>query len=142
MQKIQIMLFGEVKNVHYRELFNYYLKLCGKYFQIELIIKKDPGERKINKLDVGEVDANTWLLDENGKDYSSLHFAKLLGAGRESGAIKVIMANAYGFSEELKLGNRLLSLSKLTFPHELAAVVLMEQMFRAGNILANGKYHK
>ncbi len=80
-------------------------------------------------------------LEEKGKEYTSQDFAEFLS--RINQPIYYIIGGAYGLSDEVrKRANHILSLSKLTFPHILARVILVEQIYRAEMILAKHPYHK
>lgn len=83
------------------------------------------------------------LLDERGTEYHSIGFAEHLNAleGRVNHVIFVI-GGPYGFSEEVyKRSNEKLSLSRLTFSHQLIRVLFMEQIYRAFTILKGEPYH-
>lgn len=84
------------------------------------------------------------LLDERGKEPTSVHFAekieKLLGSGRKK--VIFIIGGPYGFSDELyKRADELLSLSKMTFNHEMVRMFFVEQLYRAMTILKGEPYH-
>jgi 23S rRNA (pseudouridine1915-N3)-methyltransferase len=84
------------------------------------------------------------LLDSRGKEFSSSAFAQWLGARRDSGQQTMIFAigPADGWSEHgRRQAQTLLSLGPMTLPHELARVVLTEQIYRAFTILAGHPYH-
>ena len=84
-------------------------------------------------------------LDLNKKEYTSEEFAKFLNDKLvEHGSnISFVIGGSYGLSDELKKRvNTSVTLSKLTFPHQLARVVLLEQIFRAFKIINNETYHK
>ncbi len=92
----------------------------------------------------GRVAAYAVLLDSRGKQYSSEEFAALLGRVRDEGAQRVVLAigPADGWSQAgRERGNVLLSLGRMTLPHQLARVVLAEQVYRALTILAGHPYH-
>lgn len=83
------------------------------------------------------------LLDERGKDYTSIEFAEHLNSleGRVNHLIFVI-GGPYGFSREVyNRANTMLSLSKLTFSHQLVRILFMEQLYRAFTILKGEPYH-
>lgn len=83
------------------------------------------------------------LLEEHGKEFTSVQFADWLG--RKMNASKnlcFVIGSAYGFDDSLKeKATQLISLSKMTLPHQLAKVVFIEQLYRAFTILKNEKYH-
>ncbi|MBX2846088.1 MAG: 23S rRNA (pseudouridine(1915)-N(3))-methyltransferase RlmH [Saprospiraceae bacterium] len=84
------------------------------------------------------------LLDENGKRWSSRAFAGQLQKwlNTTSGSIVLAIGGAYGFSDELKQkAHALLSLSDMTFSHQLIRVIFLEQLYRAFTILNNHPYH-
>lgn len=83
------------------------------------------------------------LLDERGREFDSISFAEYLNGleGRVSKLLFVI-GGPFGFSEEVyKRADALLSLSKLTFSHQLVRVIFMEQLYRAYTILKGEPYH-
>lgn len=80
-----------------------------------------------------------------GKQLSSEEFSSLIKNAENSGfsQISFIIGGAFGLSEEVKkLCDFRLSLSKMTFTHRMARILLLEQIYRAENIAAGGKYHK
>jgi 23S rRNA (pseudouridine1915-N3)-methyltransferase len=92
----------------------------------------------------GRAPAYAILLDSRGKQLSSEEFAALLGRVRDDGAQRVVLAvgPADGWSKAgLARGDFLLSLGRMTLPHQLARVVLAEQVYRAMTILAGHPYH-
>jgi 23S rRNA (pseudouridine1915-N3)-methyltransferase len=83
------------------------------------------------------------LLDERGEQMDSPALAAFIGKQRDSGTGEMVFAigGAYGFSEEFRRRGRLLSLSKLTFTHQMVRVFLLEQVYRSFTILNNEPYH-
>ncbi|MFI5170800.1 MAG: 23S rRNA (pseudouridine(1915)-N(3))-methyltransferase RlmH [Chitinophagales bacterium] len=84
------------------------------------------------------------LLDEKGKEFTSPAFAKFLLQKQVENKKHVIfiLGGAHGFSEEIQaLANEKMSLSKMTFPHQLVRVIFLEQLYRAFTIIKNEPYH-
>jgi len=99
------------------------------------LIKQEEGKKLINKV-VGYAIA----LSEDGEQIDSISFAKKL---EKIPDVTFIIGGAFGLSKEVKERvDMLLSLSKMTFPHELALLVLVEQIYRAERILEGHPYHK
>ena len=84
------------------------------------------------------------LLDERGKQYSSIEFAQQLGRWQQNGKdVAFIIAGADGVnSADRKSADFLLALSQFTLPHELARVLLIEQLYRGWSILNQHPYHR
>ena len=83
------------------------------------------------------------LLDERGEQMSSPELASLIGRQRDSGCsdLVLVIGGAYGFSEEFRRKRRLLSLSRMTFTHQMVRLFLLEQVYRGFTILNNEPYH-
>jgi 23S rRNA (pseudouridine1915-N3)-methyltransferase len=84
------------------------------------------------------------LLDEKGKDFRSLEFAKYLQKKMNSGIkqLVIVIGGPYGFSEEVyKKSNGKISLSKMTFSHQMIRLFVVEQLYRGFTILKNEPYH-
>lgn len=148
-----ILAIGGIKDAPLRELAEEYLKRLAPYAKVEIQelkaeafgaddeekAKKKEGERILNFLEK-KSDVKIFLLTESGKLKNSKEFAGFLGA--ESGQIIFVIAGALGFSDEvLKKPFVRLSLSPMTFTHEMARVILLEQIYRAATILKGKKYH-
>ena len=84
------------------------------------------------------------LLDEKGKEYSSFELANLISTNMmdRTKNLTFLIGGAYGFSKELKeIFNFKISLSKLTFPHDMARLIFCEQLYRSFTIINNIPYH-
>ena len=84
------------------------------------------------------------LLDENGKEYSSINFSEFIQQQMNSGIknLVFVVGGPYGFSNELyKRANGKVSLSKMTFSHQMVRLFFVEQLYRAMTILRNEPYH-
>ena len=86
---------------------------------------------------------NLMLLDESGKQYTSLQLASLLSEASISGdSLIFAIGPVDGFSEEFKHRHNLISISKMTLTHEMASAVLFEQLYRASEINKGSSYHR
>lgn len=86
---------------------------------------------------------NLMLLDESGKQYTSLQLARLLSEASISGdSLIFAIGPVDGFSEEFKHRHNLISISKMTLTHEMASAVLFEQLYRASEINKGSSYHR
>ncbi len=155
MLKITLVAVGALKNSALRELAEEYLKRLRPYAKIDLLelvpepfyatdqkekAKQKEGER-IEKALTKYADAHIYLLDEGGKEFSSLQFAEHINTHNSEHAVFVI-AGALGWSNMLRNSRyQKLSLSAMTFPHEFARVVLLEQLYRAVSIIQRKEYH-
>lgn len=84
------------------------------------------------------------LLDEKGSEYSSVEFAKLIERKGVAGKSEItfVIGGPYGFSPEVKArANGLVSLSRLTFSHQIVRLIFMEQLYRAMTIIKGEPYH-
>jgi 23S rRNA (pseudouridine1915-N3)-methyltransferase len=120
----------------------HYAKLLGRYARLEQIELRD-GERIAARL--GERDYVS-LLSSNGDAYTSEALAGFLEQRRMSGRdLAFVIGGAHGLPHsgtgEFERADHRLSLGPLTLPHQLARVVLLEQLFRAHKILAGERYH-
>ncbi|MBI5218451.1 MAG: 23S rRNA (pseudouridine(1915)-N(3))-methyltransferase RlmH [Bacteroidia bacterium] len=104
------------------------------------MIKEKEGMAQLKK--VTETDFVV-LLDENGRDYNSIQFAKYIENKMQySKNVVFIIGGAYGFSEEVyKRADEKISLSKMTFSHQIIRLIFFEQMYRAMTIIRGEKYH-
>lgn len=145
---IKIITVGKVKSKHLDSLINYYLKQVPR--KVEIInIKDEPKIDGINK----EGDAILKQIKDSdyvialailGKNLSSEALAlKIKNLELSSKNITFIIGGSYGLSEAvLKRADYQLSFSKMTFPHQLMLLILVEQLYRGYMININHPYHK
>ena len=83
------------------------------------------------------------LLDEKGKEFTSSEFARFIDVKRaQYSKINFVIGGAYGFSENFRSHHKdIISLSRLTFPHHMARLIFLEQLYRGFTILNNEPYH-
>lgn len=153
---IKLLAVGKTDSKPLQELITEYEKRLGHYvrFELETIpdIKKakslseaqqmeKEGELILKKLSATDV---LVLFDENGKQYSSVDFSKYLQKKMNSGIKQLVFAigGPYGFSETLyQKSQGKISLSKMTFSHQMVRLFVVEQLYRAFTILRNEPYH-
>lgn len=154
-----IIAVGRLKEAHYRQAAAEYAKRLGRFTALkitELADEKEPEkaspalEEKVKQAEGERVlrlirprDRVVALCVE-GEQEDSLAFSRRMKRLYEAPEDTVlVVGGSLGLSEDvLKRADEKLSLSRLTFPHQLARVVLLEQMYRAFKILANERYHK
>jgi 23S rRNA (pseudouridine1915-N3)-methyltransferase len=146
LMKIKVTWIGKTKEPAVQVLTDEYLKRISRYAEIAGVALKD--DAAILSLATGERSKKQErhklvLLDARGSQFSSEEFAAFLER-EHINAIPLLFAigGSDGFSEEIRRrAGFTLSLGKMTLPHELARVVLLEQLYRAFTILANHPYH-
>ena len=155
---IKIYAIGKCKDF-YKAGIDEYAKRLSSYCKLQIIELKDesipdkPSDSQIQKAIEAESNRvlalvkNEYLiaLDLNQKEMDSVEFSKFLSEKLESNGanISFVIGGSYGLSEALKRrANTSISFSKMTFPHQLARLILLEQIFRAFKILNNETYHK
>lgn len=150
---IKLITVGQIKEKYLKEAIEEYKKRISKYTNIEITEVKDEGlveeekaknkeAEKINK----HISDRDYLitLEIEGQQMTSPDFAKKIdNILIENSNIVFIIGGSYGLSDEIKNKARLhLSFSKMTFPHQLFRVLLLEQIYRAYKINNNESYHK
>ena len=158
MQKIRIVSVGKMKEKYWLAAQAEYQKRLGRYASLEIVELKDeptpenptPREREaVLKKEAGRVakamegfDAAAVMAIE-GREFTSEGFAQALKPYVDGGkSICFVIGGSLGLAREIKERGELFSLSRMTFPHRLARVVLLEQIYRALKILNNENYHK
>ncbi len=139
--KIKVAWIGKTKEPAIEALTNEYLKRISRYADIVGLAQKD--EAAILSLAGGKERHKLVLLDSRGKQLSSEELAQFLER-EQLNAVPLVFAigGSDGFSEEARHhAGFTLSLGKMTLPHELARVVLVEQLYRAFTILKRHPYH-
>jgi len=150
---IKIITVGSIKEKYLKDAIDEYTKRLSKYTNIEIIEVKDEGLVEPQKAIVLEeekilkhINDKDYIitLEIEGKELSSLEFAEKLDKIQlESSNITFIIGGSYGLSDNIKSKSKLhLSFSKMTFPHQLFRVLLLEQIYRAFKINNNESYHK
>ena len=150
---IKIICVGKIKEQFYRDAILEYLKRLSKYEKVEIIECKDYADLSINEILSKEkneiekyINSKDYVItmEIEGKNISSLEFAeKLNSIYLTNSNITFIIGGSYGLHDDIKnRSNFKLSFSKMTFPHQLFRVILLEQIYRSFRIINNENYHK
>jgi len=154
--KIVLLTIGKTSEKYLIEGVAQYQKRLRHYTQFEMLeilniknaknfsnaeLTKREGELILKQLQSSDY---LVLLDDKGKDFTSLKFSEKLQSWMLSGKKRLVfvVGGAYGFSEEVYArGNEKLSLSKMTFSHQMVRLFFVEQIYRGYTILNNEPYH-
>lgn len=154
--KVQLVVIGKTTEKYLIQGENEYLKRLKHYLRIETKVipdlkntkklseeqqKQKEGELILNQL--AETDYLV-LLDENGKQYSSLEFSDFIEKKTLTGLknLVFVVGGPYGFSKDLYArANAKMSLSKMTFSHQMVRMIFLEQLYRAMTIIRGEPYH-
>jgi len=154
--KIVLLTIGKTSEKYLIEGIAQYQKRLKHYTQFEMLeisnlknaknfsnaeLMKKEGELMMKKLQYSD---HLVLLDDKGKNFTSIKFAQKLQSWMLSGKKRLVfvVGGAYGFSEDVYArGNETLSLSKMTFSHQMARLFFVEQIYRGYTILNNEPYH-
>lgn len=153
---IKLLAIGKTDNKQIQILIDDYKKRLGHYikFELEIIpdlkkvknlnkdqVKLKEGELILEKLKSSDL---LILLDENGKQLNSVSFSNYLQKHMNSGIKRLVfvIGGPYGFSQEVYTKAKgKLSLSKMTFSHQMVRLYIIEQLYRGFTILKNEPYH-
>lgn len=158
--KIKIIAVGKIKEQYLKDGIAEYLQRLSSYAKVEIVevndskVKDNPnesdinkvineeGERILSKIKSGDLVVN---LDLNKKEFDSVEFSKFLNNKIVEGgaSITFVIGGSYGLSNQVKeRANYSISLSKMTFLHQMTRLILLEQIYRSFKILNNETYHK
>jgi 23S rRNA (pseudouridine1915-N3)-methyltransferase len=142
--KIKVAWIGKTKEPAMESLSAEYLKRISRYADVEgTAVKDEEAMLGVARGDRGKSRSKLILLDSRGKQLSSEELASLLDR-EQANSVPLLFAigGSDGFTEEARRqAGLILSLGKMTLPHELARVVLLEQIYRAFTILKKHPYH-
>lgn len=161
MLTVNIIAVGKLKESYLRDACNEYIKRLRAFCKLNIIelsesrLSDNPSEKEITSALADEAKAmNSFLIVKDsfnvamcieGKQFSSVEFSQQLEKAAINGksTINLIIGSSFGIADEVKqMADLRLSMSKMTFPHQLARVMILEQIYRAFQISSNGKYHK
>lgn len=160
MLNISVVCVGKIKEVFMKEAILEYSKRLSKYCRLKIIELPDEKvpdklnlkiEEQIKEIECKNIIANipkdsyVISLDLKGKQYSSIQFSEKLSdiALRFNSNITFIIGGSLGLTDEvLKKSDELICFSKMTFPHQLIRIFLLEQIFRSFKISRGETYHR
>lgn len=154
--RINLLCIGKTDDKKITEFISYYIARLPKHWNFEMIeipdaknarnlsfdlLKKEEAKLFFNHIENTDL---VILLDEKGKEFTSREFAQKLNYYQNNSIKKVcfLIGGAYGFSDEMyNRANEKLSLSKMTFTHQMIRLFFVEQIYRADQILQGKPYH-
>jgi 23S rRNA (pseudouridine1915-N3)-methyltransferase len=150
--RVTVVVVGRPRNRALADAIADYEKRAGRYWKLDVIeTKAERGEdadmvrRAEAKRLLSRVDGRPYMAcDERGGPFNSRQFAEMLARAREAARDSVfVIGGAFGLDREVRDRAELrMSLAPWTLPHELARLVLVEQIYRAGTIIRGEPYHK
>lgn len=153
---VKLLVLGKTDSTQLSQLIVEYQNRLKHYIKFEMEIipdikntknlsekqqKEKEGEAILNKLNTTDL---LVLLDENGKQKTSVEFSKYLQKNMNSGLKQLVfvIGGPYGFSDAVyQKSQAKISLSKMTFSHQMVRLFMVEQLYRAFTILRNEPYH-
>ncbi|MEM9807089.1 MAG: 23S rRNA (pseudouridine(1915)-N(3))-methyltransferase RlmH [Cyanobacteria bacterium P01_D01_bin.56] len=139
--KIKIIAVGKIKKSWLKDGISLYLQRLPEIELLE-IKDSDPNTEAQKVLTTLRTYDKLVVLSEDGKQFNSITFGHWLGQ-EATGTLVFFVGGPTGVSQDLKQeAHQVLSLSEMTFPHEIARLLLLEQLYRGKTILQGGSYHK
>ena len=160
MQSVTVLCVGKLKEAYWREAAAEYQKRLGAFCRLsiqEIEEERLPQNPSLAQITAGMSEEGRRILSKitagslvialciEGKQQSSEELAGIFQQAAVSGKSDLIfvIGGSFGLSQAVKeRADRKLSMSRMTFPHQLARVMLLEQVYRGYQILSGGKYHK
>lgn len=143
---IKIICVGKVKEKYLQDAISDYMKRLSKYHKISIVELEDSNMDEESLRILKNIDTRDYVitLDIEGNQISSVELANRIDKLFISNSnITFVIGGSYGLDRKIKeRANYSLSFSKLTFPHQLFRVILLEQIYRSFKILNNETYHK
>lgn len=140
---LKLVVVGRIKDPHYQAKINEFMQRLNAFGKVEVVeLRDDTVEKESAAILKTLENERGWVvvLDERGENITSVEFAaKLKACDRK---IVLVIGGAFGFTDEVrKRADWLLALSKFTVTHEMARLLVVEQLYRACTIIAGKKYH-
>lgn len=152
MIQIRIVCVGNLKEKFWKDGVDEYLKRLSKFCKLNIIELTEQNKfqdiEKIKELEGKEIldklQGKSYLLDINGKEFSSEEFSKEIErCSLEDSTITFVIGGSYGVSEQVRnfIKNKI-SFGRMTYPHNMMRLILIEQIYRAFMISSGASYHK
>ena len=151
MVKVNVIAVGKIKEEYFRAAVEEYKKRLGKFCLINIIEIKEENTGDVKKDLASEAEdilpkivGRSFALCVEGKETDSVNFAAEIKRAVDSGEeLTFMIGSSNGLDESVKnAAKNRISFSKMTFPHTMARVILLEQIYRAFMINSGGTYHK
>jgi 23S rRNA (pseudouridine1915-N3)-methyltransferase len=141
---IRIIAVGKVKEQYSKNAIDDYIERIKHYSKIEVIeVKESTIEKEANRINELVKDKKYYVLDLNGKQFTSEAFAQFVKRETFNNDLILIIGGSEGLSDNVKdKASDKISLSQMTFAHGMCRVFILEQIYRAFMILNNKRYHK
>ena len=140
---LKLIVVGRVKDPHYQAKINEFLQRLNAFGKTEIVeLKDDTVEKESAAILKALENERGWVvvLDERGKNITSVELAEKISSCDRK--IVMVIGGAFGFTDAVRQrADYLLALSKFTVTHEMARLILIEQLYRACTITAGKKYH-
>jgi len=140
---LKLVAVGRIKDPHYQAKIAEFLTRLGAYGKVEVVELRDDTVEKESQAILKQLERERGLvivLDEHGRALTSSALAQVMAECDRR--MVLVVGGAYGFADAVReRADLVLSLSAMTFTHEMARLVLAEQLYRAATILAGKKYH-
>ena len=143
---IKIICVGKIKESFYRDAINEYMKRLSKYHKVIIDEVMDSDIKSEGDLILKHVNSKDYIitLEIDGNMMNSLEFSNFIDKSLINNSnITFIIGGSMGLDRRVKdISNYRLSFSKMTFPHQLFRIILLEQLYRSFKIINNESYHK
>ena len=143
---IKIICFGKIKEIFYKDAIDEYMKRLSKYHKVVIDELPDSNMNKEKDLILKHINKKDYIitLEIEGKEINSESLANLIDKTLITKPnITFIIGGSDGLHNDVKkISNYKLSFSKMTFPHQLFRIILLEQIYRSFKIIHNESYHK
>jgi 23S rRNA (pseudouridine1915-N3)-methyltransferase len=140
--QLRILCVGKLKQAGLEALVDDYRKRSQALLPIEILVQRDMAQLR-ERVQPSKSGPRV-VVDERGEQVTTVAFASWVSDWRDRGvrSVDFLIGDAHGFTDaDRKAADRVLALSHLTLPHRLAQVLLVEQLYRVGTILAGHPYH-